>query len=100
MEENMANYEVNLRKSLIENLPDTRGELIFIYHMLGNILFKNSWDDTAGLLYDKSEMVQYNKLFGMVSLCKRCCKFDREFNENINFIFQKTLEKLQEMDNR
>ena len=89
-----AKEQANLKKSLIQNMPDERGKLIFIYHMLGEILFKEHWNDTAGLLYDKREMIRYNTLFGMIKVCKICSKFDGEFNDNINFIFQEALKRL------
>lgn len=94
MDSTRSREKESLKKSLIQNMPNKRGELIFIYHMLGEILFKKNWDDSSIWLYDKSEMIQYNKLVGMIEVCKIFCKFDNEFNYYINFIFQEALKRL------
>lgn len=91
------NSEINaLKESINLNLPDSRGELIYIYHTLGGILFRKTWSIFASNLYDNNDSVYCDKLFGIVEVCK---VFDNKkiFDNLINYTFVKALNKLESM---
>ncbi len=95
--ESNNNSEIKaLKKSIVLNLPDSRGELIYIYHTLGGILFRKKWASFALDFYDNNDSVYCNKLFGIVEVCK-VFNNKKIFDNLINYTFVKALNKLESM---
>ena len=83
-----------LKESIVLNLPNNRGELIYIYFTLGDILFRQKM--ILNSLYDKNDSVYCDKLIGIVQVCK-VFNNKKIFDDLINYTFVKALNKLQSM---
>ena len=88
----MSNFASYL-ESIDQNMPTKRGELIYIYHTLGKMLFKDMWSEIGNSLYDINDSVYSPQLFGMIKLCQQ--NFMDKRSEVVNYIFQKTIDKLE-----
>lgn len=79
-----------------ENMPIEKGQLIYIYHTLGKMLFKDKWTDLGvHCLYDVNEGIYSPQLVGMISICKS--NFMDKRSEIINYIFQQSIKKLEKL---
>ena len=77
-----------------QNMPSEKGQLIYIYHTLRNMLFKDKWTDLGvDCLYDVNEGVYSPQLFGMIKICQT--NFMDRRSEVINHIFQQSVKKLE-----
>ena len=77
-----------------QNMPTERGQLIYIYHTLGKMLFKDNWTDLGvDCLYDVNEGIYSPQLFGMIKICQT--NFMDKRSEVINHIFQQSIKKLE-----
>ena len=77
-----------------QNMPTERGQLIYIYHTLGKMLFKDKWNDLGvDCLYDVNEGVFSPQLYGMIKTCQT--NFMNKRSEVINYIFQQSIKKLE-----
>ena len=77
-----------------QNMPTERGQLIYIYHTLGKMLFKDKWTDLGvDCLYDVNEGVYSPQLFGMIKMCQT--NFMDRRSEVVNYIFQQSVKKLE-----
>lgn len=75
-----------------QNMPTERGQLIYIYHTLGKMLFKDN-PDILSSLYKPSDSVYAPQLFGMIKICKS--HFNEKETEVVNYIFQQSVKKLE-----
>ncbi len=77
-----------------QNMPTERSQLIYIYHTLGRMLFKDKWTDLGvDCLYDVNEGIYSPQLIGMIKICQS--NFMDRRSEVINYIFQQSIKKLE-----
>ena len=88
-----------LKLSIDQNLPSNRGELIYIYQHLGNVLFKDKWHLYSNTYYPISDAVDCKIIYGMIKVCDMLRDSnkmsEKQYSDLINYIFQQSLIKLE-----
>lgn len=83
-------YINNLMQSIKKTLPDKKEEILYIYNMVGQALFKENWYKFK--VYDTTNEEECNIFYSYLQLIKTLNNDEK--NKIMNFIFQETMNML------
>jgi hypothetical protein len=85
------------KSAINDKLPSSREKLFDVYNKTGKLLWKEEWDRLKNLIIDdfhESKIAMSNEFIGIICTMKTCFKNKADISELINYIFNLTVQKL------
>lgn len=82
------------KQAIMQEFPDTKNQLLYIYNQFGGVLFKNEWDELK--LWDTSTEEFWPQVTGILEINNMLSK--EEQTVIVNYIFQQSIERLMKLD--
>lgn len=82
------------KQAIMQDFPDTKNQLLYIYNHFGHVLFKQEWKDLK--LWDTSTQEFWPQVTGILKIIKMLSKEEQAII--VNYIFQQSIERLMNLN--